>query len=127
MAKNILIVEDAETAATTLEIALANIPGVQVVRVNDGLSALEYLAGEAGPRVDAVVTDLEMPQLDGFELIRALRRQERFQLLPIVVISGAGDPKAPERARQLGADAYFTKPWSPVAVRRKLEDLLSNS
>ena len=127
MSRNILIVEDAETAATTLEIALANIPDVQVVRVTNGLCALEYLAQETGHKVDALVTDLEMPFLDGFELIRRLREEQRFEMLPIVVVSGSDDPKAPDRVLQLGADAYFPKPWSPLAICRKIQDLLNHS
>ena len=124
MPRNILIVEDAETAATTLEIALTNIPDVQIVRVGDGLRAMEYLAPETGHTIDALVTDLDMPFVDGFELIRHLRGQERFLSLPIVVVSGKCDPQASARALGLGANAYFAKPWSPLAVRRKIEDLL---
>ena len=127
MLRNILIVEDADTAATTLEIALMNIPDVQVVRVGDGLRALEYLAPETGHTIDALVTDLEMPFLDGFDLIRRLRQQERFELLPIVVVSGCNDPQTSERVLRLGADAYFPKPWSPLAVKQKVEDLLNHT
>ncbi len=124
MPRSILIVEDAETAAATLEIALGNIPRVEIVRVPDGLRALEYLAPGAGRRVDAVVTDLEMPFLDGYELIRRLRGQSQFQGLPIVVVSGSSDPGVRQRVLELGADAYFPKPWSPQAVRDRVERLL---
>lgn len=127
MSRNILIVEDAETAATTLEIALQHIPDVEVARVSDGRLALEYLASQHSSRIDALVTDLEMPRLDGFELIRRLRAQERYQRLPIVVVSGSQDPDAPAQVLRLGADAFFAKPWSPAAVRRKVEELLSQS
>jgi chemosensory pili system protein ChpA (sensor histidine kinase/response regulator) len=124
MSRNILIVEDTETAATTLEIALANIPGVEVARVCDGKRALEYLRGRP---IHALVTDLEMPFVDGFELIRQVRSQERFHRLPIVVVSGCQDPRTFERVRELGADAFFGKPWSALAVRRKVEELLTQS
>jgi len=124
MSQNILIVEDADTAATALEIALLHIPGVQVARVHDGRRALDYLAPDRGHRVDALVTDLEMPFLDGFELIQRLRSEERFHRLPIVVVSGCQDPQTPERVLRLGANAFFTKPWSAQEVRLKLEELL---
>ncbi|MBI3667326.1 MAG: response regulator [Acidobacteria bacterium] len=127
MSRKILIVEDAETAAATLEIALENIPGVNVLRVSDGLRAWEYLAPEKGAAIDALVTDLELPFLDGFELIRRVRQQSRFALLPIVVISGLGDPQVSERVKRLGADAFFSKPWSPLEVRKKVECLLNSS
>ena len=127
MPRRILIVEDTEPAAATLEIALGNIPDVDVVRAADGLRAWEYLAPEQGTAIDALVTDLELPFLDGFELIRRVRGQARFRLLPIVVISGLCDPQAWERARGLGADAFFSKPWSPLEVRKKVESLLNSS
>lgn len=124
MGRNILIVEDTETAATALEIALTSLPGVSVVRVQDGLRALEYLAPETGHSVDAVVTDLDMPFLDGLELIRRLRQQERFAVLPIVVVSGDNNPQASAIALSLGADAYFAKPWSAREVQKTIQDLL---
>ena len=127
MSRRILIVEDAETAAATLEIALTNIPDVEVARVRDGQGALEYLAPESGRAIDAVVTDLEMPFVDGFELVRRLRGDRRFGRVPIVVVSGSQDPRAPERVLGLGADAYFAKPWSALALRRKVEELLNQT
>jgi CheY-like chemotaxis protein len=123
MHHNILIVEDTETAATTLEIALQGIPDVAVFRVGNGLRALEFLAAD-GRTVDALVTDLEMPLLDGFELIRLLREQERFARLPIVVVSADSNPRTSERVLRLGADAYFPKPWSPLQVQEKVQELL---
>jgi len=126
MSRNILIVEDAETAAATLEIALGNIPDVEVSRAPDGRKAMEYLAAGDG-RVDVLVTDLEMPRLDGLELIERLRAEERFRRLPIVVVSGCQDPETLERVRRLGVDACFGKPWSPAAVRQKVEELLQQS
>ena len=124
MSRRILIVEDADTAATTLEIALTSIPGVQVDRVRDGLRALEYLAPESGHTVDLVITDLDMPFLDGYELIGRLRGQQQFARLPILVVSGGGDPQTGERVLRLGANAYFPKPWSPLAMRQAVEDIL---
>ena len=116
--------EDTDTAAATLEIALLSIPDVNVVRVVDGIRALEYLAPEKGHAVDAVVTDLEMPFMDGFELIRRLRGEQRFARLPIVVVSADSHPQTSERVLGLGADAYFAKPWSPLEVQKRVQDLL---
>lgn len=124
--RTILVVEDTETVAITLEIALLNIPDVNVIRVRDGLRALEYLAPEKDHAIDALVTDLEMPFLDGFELIRLVRQQQRFARLPIVVVSADTTPGTSERVLRLGADAYFAKPWSAVEVQRKVHDLLQH-
>ena len=62
--------------------------------------------------------------MDGFELIEKVRSSHEKARLPIIVISGDTDPRTPERIYRLGADAYFSKPYSPTQVRQKLEQLL---
>jgi CheY-like chemotaxis protein len=118
-----LIVEDAESCATTLEIALLAIPHIHVRVAPTARQALEMLA-VAGAEICALVTDLHLPLMDGFELIERLRSDSRTARLPIVVISGDSDPKTPERLYRLGANAYFGKPYSPAQVRQKVEQLL---
>jgi len=77
-----------------------------------------------GGGICALVTDLHLPLMDGFELIELLRSDSRTARLPIVVISGDSDPNTPERLYRLGANAYFGKPYSPAKVRQKVEQLL---
>ena len=122
-AGRVLIVEDSENSAATLEIAFLGIPGVSVVLARSALDALHILNG--GPPVQAIVTDLNMPRMDGFELIRRVRADERHAGTPIIVVSADTDPETPERIAQLGANAFFPKPFSPAQVRRKLEQLLN--
>jgi len=119
--RKVLIVEDVDTCAATLEIAFLAIPDITIVSVPSAGQALEILRHGV---VSALVTDLHMPRMDGFELIRTVRADRRFARLPVIVISGDTDPRTPERVRQLGADAFFSKPYSPAAVREKLEHLL---
>ncbi len=120
--RSVLIVDDSENAAATLEVALLGIPGLVVITASSGAEALRILA-DAG-NVAAVVTDLNMPRMDGIELIRRLRGDRRLSAIPVVVISGDTDPGTPERVAQLGVTAFFPKPFSPAAVRRKLEQIL---
>jgi CheY-like chemotaxis protein len=119
----VLIVEDAESCATTLEIALLAIPHIHIRVAPTARQALELLAS-AGGKISALVTDLNMPAMDGFELIERVRADSRTARLPIVVISGDSDPRTPARLYRLGADAYFGKPYSPAQVRQKVEQLL---
>ena len=120
--RTVLIVEDVESCATTLEIALLAIPHIIVRVAPTARQALEMLA--AGGGICAVVTDLNLPSMDGFELIERVRSDSRTARLPIVVISGDSDPHTPERLHRLGANAYFGKPYSPAQVRQKVEQLL---
>ena len=125
MPRAILIVEDAEQYASVLEIAFQAIADVKVVHAFTGRQALEYLNSGGTPEVSALVTDLQMPVMDGFELIEQVRSMPRWARLPIVVISGDTNPETPDRLKRLGADAYFTKPYSPGEVRKKVEELLN--
>jgi len=126
MAGVILIVEDCPESASNLEIALAALPGTEVAVAASGLEAWRYLDATPLRDVVALVTDLEMPRMNGFELIERVRADPRFLRLPIIVLSGATDPAAPDLVRRLGASAYFPKPYSPGEVRNQLERLLND-
>ena len=119
----VLIVEDSENTAATLEIALLGIPGVSVLVAPSAVEALRILDRD-GPTVSAVVTDLNMPRMDGFELIQRIRQNRRLAATPIIVVSADTDPATPERIAQLGVSAFFAKPYSPAQVRQKLEQIL---
>ena len=120
--RKVVIVEDMDTCAATLEIAFLAIPDVTVVAVPSARQALELLHNGS---VSALVTDLHMPRMDGFELIQRVRADSRFARLPVIVVSGDTDPATPERVSRLGVDAFFSKPYSPAEVREKLEHLLN--
>lgn len=124
MPRTVLIVEDTESTAVTLEIALDSLSGVNLRMVAGGDEAWQFVQRE---NVSAIITDLNMPRMDGFELIERVRRAERGARVPIIVVSGDTSPDTPERVRRLGADAYFAKPYSPAAVRETLERLLHES
>jgi CheY-like chemotaxis protein len=121
MARTVLIVEDSDTSADTLEIALLALPDLNISHVRSGRNAWQLLQKET---VSAIITDLHMPHMDGFELIERVRAAALVTHVPIIVVSGDSDPDTPDRVRQLGADAYFAKPYSPAAVRDTLERLL---
>ena len=121
---SVLIVEDSENSAATLEIAFLGIPGVSVLTASSAVEALRILNGD-GSGVRAIVTDLNMPRMDGFELIRRIRQHERLSATPIIVVSADTDPETPGRISQLGVSAFFPKPYSPAQVRRKLEQILN--
>ena len=111
MARTVLIVEDSDTTADTLEIALLSLPDVSVTHAPSGRKAWQLLQNQS---VSAIITDLHMPHMDGFELIERVRTANGPGYVPIIVLSGDS----------LGADAYFAKPYSPAAVRDTLERLL---
>ena len=122
----VLVVEDSENNAAMLEIALSDIPDVTVLLASSAFEAWRIL-NSPGPSIRAIVTDLNMPRMDGFELIRRVRTNGRLAATPIVVLSADTDPATPQRIAQLGVSAFFAKPFSPAQVRRKLEQILNGS
>jgi CheY-like chemotaxis protein len=132
MSRLVLIVEDSKTCAETLQIALELIPGVEVRSIYSRRAAIAIM-NDPGSEIAAIVTDLNLDLTgaqsgglpgDGLDLIRQFRAEPRFARVPILLISGDSDPLLSARALEQGADAFFAKPYSPSAVRRKLEQLL---
>jgi CheY-like chemotaxis protein len=120
----VLLVDDAEDCLATLGMAIEAVPGVVIrsaANAEDGLALMERES------VAAVITDLHLPAMTGLELIARIRGQDRFRSLPILAVSAATDPAVPKAALASGANAFFPKPFSPVAVRRKLEELIYGS
>jgi len=121
MTRTILVVEDTDVCRDALEVALTKLPKFSVRSVCTAERALECLATE---EVCALVTDLHLAQMDGFELIAFVRSHPRLFALPILVISGDNNPATLIRLAGSGANAYFTKPFSPAAVCSQLEQLI---
>ncbi len=120
MPHTVLIVEDVDICRDALELTFMQVPNLAIRTVATGEQALDWLESN---QASVLVTDIHLPQMDGFELVEAIRSKPHLSI-PIVVISGDTDPGTPARLASLGANAYFTKPYSPAEVRHKLEQLI---
>jgi chemosensory pili system protein ChpA (sensor histidine kinase/response regulator) len=118
-APRVLLVDDSVSVRRVVGGMLER-AGFAVVTANDGVEALERVA-HAG--VDAVVTDLEMPRLNGYDLIRDLRRRPETRELPVVVLTTRAGEKHVALARRLGIEHYMTKPVDESALVRLLAGL----
>lgn len=118
MSITVLTVDDSRTMRDMLRLALAE-AGYRVVQAEDGVHGLEVLAAET-PRV--IVTDINMPRLDGFGFIEKVRADQAWRGLPILVLTTESDAAKKERARRAGATGWIVKPFDPVklieAIRR---------
>lgn len=118
----VLVIDDSEDCASTMEIALGAVPGVAVLVTATAEQALQLLETN---NVAAIITDLHLPAMDGLEFLKHVRADKRWARMPILVISGDSDPGTPGRVRGAGATVFFAKPYSPLAVRQKLEELIN--
>ena len=125
MQRKVLIAEDVETCASTLEIIFSALD-VEVVVATSGEQAWGLLQ-DGVAHLAAIVTDLEMRGMDGFELIERVRAQPALAGVPIMVITGTSDPEARDVVERLGANAFFSKPYSPAEVRKKMEHWLNHA
>ncbi|HSN83200.1 MAG TPA: response regulator [Polyangiales bacterium] len=116
-----LVVEDSKTMRNMLAESLARIPGMEVVEADNGLSGIRALAKQ---QFDLVVTDLNMPVMDGLKLIRHVRGDPRHEKTPVVIITTESAPNDRDRAMALGANAYIEKPIQAPRVIRAVKKLL---
>jgi two-component system chemotaxis response regulator CheY len=121
MSLTALVVEDSPTMRQLIVFALSRIRGLAVVEADDGVDALKKLAGT---RFDIILTDINMPIMDGLKLVKRVRGDEALKTIPIVIITTEGAEEDRQRALALGANAYITKPIQAPQVISKVKALL---
>lgn len=119
----VLVVEDSSTMRQLICMALRKIAGIVLVEAGDGKDALVKL-GEVAP--DLLMTDLNMPEMDGFALIKEVRSRPDFAKLPILVLTTAGALEDQERAKALGVTGYVTKPIRPDEIVNAVRQAIGN-
>lgn len=117
--KCVLLVEDDPALRRYLEIVLQR-AGYEVVSASDGLEAMRFLLTD---RVDVVVTDALMPNLDGYELCRFVRNSEHLSNLPIILLSALDPKSSTDEAEQV--DAFLSKPVSPEVLLKRITEVLA--
>ncbi len=103
----ILIIEDSPTMRQLISFALKRLQGVRIVEANDGVDGLKKLSAD---KFDLILTDINMPIMDGLKLVSLVRNDANYRNTPIVVITTEGAQEDRERALALGANDYITKP-----------------
>lgn len=121
MAARVLIVDDDPAMRLLCSVNL-QLAGLDVLEASNGRRAL---ARARADRPDLVVTDVAMPDLDGFQLAEALRRDRRTRRIPLIFLSGQVADQNRARARELGALAYLTKPFDPETFSKLVTDALA--
>src|SRR5690606_276695 len=116
-----LIVEDSPMMRQLLVFALARIKNLRVTEADDGVDGLRKLASAS---YDIIVTDINMPIMDGLKLVKRVRSDPAHKDTPIVIITTEGSQEDRQRALQLGANAYITRPIQAPQVIATVKELL---
>ena len=120
---NILIVDDSRTMRQLLCFTAKRVPESRVFEASDGADALKKLSTE---KIDIILSDVNMPIMDGFELVSHVRKHELYKNIPIIMITTRGAHEDEQRALMIGANAYLTKPVQAPDLIRLVNSLISS-
>ena len=121
-AAKVLVVDDSPTMRQFIVFALQRLPGLQIDEAGDGVSALKQLSSE---KYNLLLTDINMPMMDGLKLVGLIRNDNLYANLPIIIITTEGAEVTRGRAIEIGATEYITKPLQTarlIEVVRRLLD-----
>ncbi len=118
---NALVVEDSPTMRQLIVFALRRLQTLKVTEADDGVDALKKLQSS---KFDILITDINMPIMDGLKLVGLVRKDANHKDIPIVIITTEGAQEDRQRALALGANAYITKPIQAPQVINTVKELL---
>ncbi len=119
--KTALVVEDSAIMRGIIVSSLANLQDIRSVEVANGFEALKALPQES---FDIILTDINMPDINGLELLSFLKNHPYYRSIPVVIISTEKSEADQKRGLELGADEYVTKPFEPVELEKIIRRLL---
>ncbi len=125
MEKNkILVVDDEFEIDRAIQLILGQQDGYEVLVASDGEEALDKARKE---KPDLIVLDLMLPKINGYKVCRMLKFDQAYSKIPIIMLTAKARKSDLELGYEVGADAYITKPFEPVKLLAKVEELLSNT
>ena len=119
---NFLVVEDSPTMRQLITFALKRIPGSRIVEANDGIDALKKLSSQ---KFDIILTDINMPIMDGLKLVSMVRNDPVHRAIPIIIITTEGADEDRKRGLALGANAYIAKPIQTADLLSVVNQIIS--
>ena len=121
MSKKILIAEDSLTMRSLIISTIAAMGNYETVEAANGFEALRILPRE---KVDLIITDINMPDINGLELVNFIRNNENYRLTPLIIISTEGSERDRQKGLSLGANAYLVKPFAPDQLQLLIRQYL---
>lgn len=119
--KTILFVEDSPTMRRIIANSLKRLGYTDIIEAENGVDALDKIEGKT---IDLLVTDWNMPEMNGADLVKNIRAMPEYETLPIVMITTRGMKDDVMKAMKLGVNGYVIKPFTPEILRTKLEAIL---
>lgn len=120
--KTILIVEDSATTRALIRAVIDELGDYETVEAGSGFEALKMLPQQ---EYDLIITDINMPDINGLELINFVRNNPRYNHLPIIIVSTERSEEDKKRGMALGATAYVTKPFKSSELQEIIQNTLA--
>jgi len=120
--KRILIAEDSPTMRSLLISTIEGLEEIEIIEAASGFEALRLLPRE---KVDLIITDINMPDINGLELISYVKNNPIYHDIPLFIISTESGEKDMEKGLALGANEYLTKPFNPSRLQEMIKKYLS--
>ncbi|MCK5689896.1 response regulator [Myxococcota bacterium] len=121
MPKKVMVVEDSQAMRGLIASLVGDLDDVEVVEVASGYEALKVLPRESA---DLIVMDINMPDINGLELLSFVRKSPAFKNIPVVMVTTEASKEDRKRGMALGANAYLTKPFDPDDLQETVRSLL---
>lgn len=120
MSKTILIVDDSASMRQVVKMALKG-AGFEVIEACDGRDALSKLAGQ---KIHLVISDVNMPNLDGISFVREMKKQPAYRFVPVIMLTTEGNEEKKKAGQEAGARAWVVKPFQPQQMLAAVSRLL---
>jgi two-component system chemotaxis response regulator CheY len=120
--KSILIVEDSSTTRALIRAVIDELGDFETVEATSGFEALKMLPQQP---YDLIITDINMPDINGLELINFVRSNARYNNIPIIIVSTERSEEDKKRGMALGATAYVTKPFKSFELQTAIKKIIS--
>jgi two-component system chemotaxis response regulator CheY len=119
---NFLVVEDSPTMRQLISFALKRVHGSKIVEASDGIDALKKISAQ---KFDLVLTDINMPIMDGLKLVALIRGNEQHKDMPIIIITTEGAEEDRKKGLALGANGYLSKPIQTAELLKLVNQLVA--
>ena len=121
--KKILLADDEEPVRALVAATIRDDARYEILEAKDGVEALAIARKE---KPDLILLDIMMPRMDGFEVCRHLKSDPKTSGIAIIMLTALAQNADKERAKEVGANGYFAKPFSPTALLKKLEEVIGS-
>lgn len=122
MTKKILVVDDSATMRSMLMSIIEEIKDVELVEASNGFEALKALPQQS---FDLIMTDINMPEINGLEIVHFVKNNPTYRNIPLIIISTEHGQADIKKGLALGAQKYITKPFDPDQLKKTVKELLN--